>query len=137
MIYIAGCLGSAFIAIAGFVFTRGIKEGRLQQRVDTCEERLNLSNGERKDMTKVETYLESEISGMKSRLEQRDSLWRRNNEDHIEIFSRINALEKGQAALPGQVAEMMEQRFNQWFERWRKMIQTDIYDAIHKEEKKK
>lgn len=105
--------------------------GRIKNEVQNHEKRLDYSNGQLASQNAKDSSLEAELSAIKSRCESRDSLWRRNNDDHVEIFARINSLEKGHAAMPGQMAEMMDGRFEKWQEALEKMLTQNIKAAIY------
>ena len=126
---VLGAVVTTLVAGAGML----IAWGRMKNEVQNHEKRLNYSNGQIAKQDQKDSNLEAELRAMKSRHESRDSLWRRNNEDHIEIFARINSLEKGQAALPGQMAEMIDKKFKQW----REDIKTDIKATIYEIDKEK
>lgn len=126
---VLGAVITALIAAAGGL----IAWGRTQRAVQDHDKRLDCNNGKLDKQEAQDSDLDAELRALKSRVDSRDSLWRRNNDDHVEMFSRINALEKGYAALPGQMAEMMDQRF----ERWRKTLQGDIKATIYQVDKEK
>lgn len=108
--------------VGGFL----IAWGRITQRVNDQGEHQKKTNGKVEKQHEKEVSLDKEIQAIKSRCETRGSLWRRNNEDHIELFTRINSLEKGLAALPGQVSEMIDSKLEQW----RKHMRTDLRATI-------
>lgn len=119
------------IAIAGAGAL--IAWGRICRTVEEHGEHQKKQNGRIESQAEKESSLQAEIESMKSRVKATDNLFRRNNEDHIELFARINQLEKGQAALPGQMAQMMDDKFKQW----RKDIKSDIKATIYEIDREK
>lgn len=126
---VLGAVVTTMIAGAGALITWG----RMQRAVQDHDKRLDCNNSKLDKQEAQGGDLDAEVRAIKSTLESRDSLWRRNNGDHVELFSRINSLEKGLAALPGQMSDMMDQRF----ERWRKTLQNDIKATIYEIDKEK
>jgi len=131
----AGSLISAGVVLIGMKVDQARMEGKLGQQVQGHSEWLKCNNGKFSEQQKKDTDLEVELRAVKSRCESRDSLWRRNNEDHIEMFSRINALEKGHAALPGQMAQMMDERFKSWQGVLKRDIKATIYEIDREKER--
>ena len=126
---VLGTLVTLIIAGAGAF----VAWGRMSQTVKEHGEHQKKQNGKLDCQAKKDSDLQAEIESMKSRVKATDNLFRRNNNDHVEMFSRINALEKGYAALPGQMAEMMDDKFKQW----RKDIKTDIKATIYEIDREK
>jgi len=130
-------LFSAGVVLFGMKIDQARREGKLGQQVQEHDERLRCNNGKLSDHQKRESDLDAEVRAMKQRMEARDSLWRRNNDDHIEMFSRINALEKGHAAMPGQMAKMMDERFKSWQAVLKRDIKATIYEIDQEKERGK
>lgn len=126
---IIGALIGAGSVIGAFL----IAWGRMSGKVTDHEKRLDYSNGQIAQQCQRDSSLEAEIQAMKSRCESRDSLWRRNNDDHIELFSRVNSLEKGHAAMPGQISEMIDKKLEQW----RKHTRADMRQVIEEIDREK
>lgn len=130
-------LVSAGLVLFGMKIDQARKEGKLGQQVQDHDEWLKCSNGKLSEQQKKDADLESELRAIKSRCESRESLWRRNNEDHVELFARVNALEKGQAAMPGEMAKIMDKRFEDWQKVLKRDIKATIYEIDREKERGK
>lgn len=64
---------------------------------------------------------------IEAKVETIEKFLERDEKDHIEIFGRLHSLEIGMAALPGQMAQMIDERF----ERFRENIKTDVKSVIY------
>lgn len=135
IISLIGSLVSAAVVLLGHKVDQARREGKLGQQVQEHDKRLECNNGKLSEHRKRESDLDAEVRAIKQRMETRDSLWRRNNDDHIKMFSRINALEKGHAAMPGQMAEMMDQRFKSWQQVLKRDIKATIYEIDREKER--
>ena len=124
---ITAVLASSFPIIIAIIGA-AIVWGRYKERIDNHEQRLDTSNGKIEKQGKKDFCLQQELEGIKQRCVERESLWRRNNNDHIELFSRINSLEKGLAAMPGQLKDMIDASFKEWQVVWRRDIKYTIYE---------
>lgn len=71
--------------------------------------------------------IKAKVEIIESRCVEREKFMNRNEKDHIEIFGRLHSLEIGMAALPGQMAQMIDERF----EKFRVNIKTDVKSVIY------
>lgn len=118
---------TAAICFVGFLVTWG----GYKEKVDYQKKRLDASIGKLDKQAHEDTKLKEALSVIQATCSGRKELFDRNDKDHIEMFSRINALETGMAALPGKLADRMQEQF----EKWRSSVKSDI-DHSHAETKK-
>lgn len=107
--------------------------GKITERVSEQGERQKDTNGKIDAQVQKDNDLQSEINAVKERCATRDDMWKRNNDDHGEIFARLNSLEKEFSAMPGQFSRTMDEKFKQW----RGFVRTDIKATIYEIDKEK
>jgi hypothetical protein len=118
-----GSLGSGGMVLAGAL----VAWGRIQERVRSHQQRLDLSNGKLDDQSRKDSEIEVKLSKIHATCAERYELLMKNDREHVEIFSRVHSLETGLAALPGKIIEQMDARFKDW----RTSINSDIRNTIY------
>lgn len=128
-----------FAALGSIITTLSVFAGAFFSWGKICEKVSEQGEWQKKTNGKVDAQiqrdndLQTEINKIKERCSNRDDMWRRNNEDHSEIFARLNSLEKEFAAMPGHLSKAMDEKFKQF----RGFVRTDIKATIYEIDKEK
>jgi hypothetical protein len=117
----------ALIPVLGLLATALIAWGRLTQKQRHQAEHQLATNGKVDAQTKKDSELEVAVSKIQATCAERHDLLVKNDREHSELFSRIQSLETGVAALPGKIIEKMDARFSDW----RVTINSDIRNTIY------
>jgi septal ring factor EnvC (AmiA/AmiB activator) len=112
---------------AGVLFKLGRTWGCAQADLKNHAQRLDASNGAIKEQKEKDEQISKQLSAIETNCKERLSRLVRNDREHDEIFGRLRALETGIASVPGQVAEQIDRRFEQW----RATLKGDVRLAIN------
>lgn len=125
-------LGSGITALSMFG-AAFVAWGRITQSVQVHGLNQRKHDNELLLQIKRAGELKAEIESIKTRCATRESLCHKNNEEHVELFSRIHILETSLAALPGRSAEMIDKKFV----KWRDYLKDDIRSVLYELEREK
>ena len=116
-------------SITGIIFIIGaaVAWGRMKQRMQEHEQHLSRSNGKLSAQGKKDQDLELSIKALETTCSNRSERLEKNEREHVELFTRIQSLETGLAALPAKIIEQMDSRFRDW----RATINSDIRNTIY------
>lgn len=124
--FVPAFIGS-LVPMLGLVAATLVAWGRMTQTQKHQVERQAATNGKVEAQNKKDSELEVKLSKIQTTCQERHELLSKNDKDHIELFSRVQSLETGLAALPGKIIDRMDARFTDW----RKTINDDIRNTIY------
>jgi len=119
LISLFGSLLGGITVLAG-VF---VAWGQLKEKVENQGDCLDSGKEKFEKYDKIQNRVES----IEGRCSEREKLMNKNDRDHVEIFARLHSLEIGMAALPGQMGDMIDERF----ERFRGIIKSDMKSVFY------
>ena len=113
----------------GLVFVVGgaVAWGKLRQQIREHEQHLSRSNGKLSAQGRKDQDLELAIKTIETNCANRAERLKENEQEHVELFTRVKSLETGLAAIPGKIMELMDARFSDW----RTTINSDIRNTIY------